>query len=171
MSTETLYPDGATFTLVNLTGAYTTVDDDPETSASDSDYLVATDQDAVTAMLVSFPTPTANPTTGTGVQIMRLRLRLTKAEPQNVNWEIREGTNVRQSGSLSVTSTSFAAYSIPWDAANLGTADGSLVALYVVGGAAVGTSRHSWECSALAWYATYSSGVVEQGKPLLFWCG
>ena len=170
MSTETLYPDGATFTLVNLTGAYTDVDDDPETSASDADYLVATDIDAVTAMLASFPTPTDDPTTGSGVQIMRLRLRLTQNAPQNLNWEIREGTNVRQSGSVSVTSTSFAAYSIPWDAANLGTADGSLVALYVVGGQAVGASKHAWECSALAWYET-SGGAVEQGKPLLFWCG
>jgi hypothetical protein len=168
MATEVLYPDGVVFALTNLSGAYTDIDDDADTSASDSDFLSAT-SDALSDLRASFPTPTGNPTTGTGVQNFKFRLRLTQNAPQNVTVELREtGGGSLQSTTISVTSTAFATYTFSWDAANLNTADGSAVEIYITGGSSSGppSGRWTWEISALEWNVDYVAGSIETFTPV-----
>jgi len=159
MATQVLYPDGYVFTLVLLSGAYTAIDDDADTSASDADYLSSTGT-GTTSLYASFQAPVSNPTTGTGVQNFRFRARLTANAPKSLNWELREtGGFVRQSGTVSIASTSWATYTVAWDAANLSDADGAEVQFYLSGGfgGTPPSSRWSWEISALEWNVTYAA--------------
>lgn len=173
MTTQVLYPDAATAT--GLTGTVADIDDDADSSTSDVDYLSSSGA-AVCVLIASFPTPSGNPTTGAEVQNFRFRARIkgNAGPPQSLTWRLYNDANATlQSGTVSITSTSFATYTVSWDAANLDVADGSSVRIYLAGGKATNpsSSQWSWEISALEWNVTYSSGVVEQGKPLLFWCG
>lgn len=168
MASETQRPDGSRFDLSNLTGAYTDVDDDPD--SPDGLWLAGGDDGTDTICTASFPTPTGNPTTGAGLQEFRVLCRkfITGGTDPTLDIAVYEnGTLVSTiSTGTSITSESGQVVAATWDATILGTADGSLVEIRVTGQRSGGSpgDRRSVEFGALEWNVTYDAG----GGPALF---
>ena len=163
MPTETQRPDGATYILTALTGAYTLIDDDPDSSGLD--FVVADGNGVNTAALVGFPTPTGNPTTGANKQEFRIQVREFDAGQTGTPkarielWE--NGVLIRAGSDVNVTSQD-QVIAFTWDASELGTADGSLVECNFVGTKAGGspTTKSSTDLGAVEWNVEYSAGAA-----------
>ena len=134
MVSERQSPDGTTFTLVELTGAYTTVDDDPD--SPDGEWLIASGNNVNTSVLASFPTPTGTPTVGADLQEFRVLVRQfdegQTGTPQ-ARIELWENGALVRAGTDTDVTVGGVVLSFTWNANELATADGSLVECKVVG--------------------------------------
>jgi len=161
--TERQSPDGATFVLTELTGAFTDVDDDPD--SPDGNWLLATGNNVNTAVEASFPTPTGNPTVGADLQEFRVLVRQYdegQTGTPDARIELWENGVLVRAGSDTAVPVGGVVLSFTWNANELGTADGSLVEVNVVGtksGGAPG-ARNTVEVGAIEWNVEYSAGVV-----------
>lgn len=160
-ATERLAPDGETFTLTQLTGAYTDVDEDPD--SHDNNYLNATGNNVNTAVLASFPTPTGNPTVGADLQEFRVRVHQfdegQTGTPQ-ARIELWENGVLVRAGTDTDVTTGGVVLSFTWNANELATADGSQVECNVVGTKSGGSpsARNSVEVDAIEWNVDYTAG-------------
>lgn len=125
MATETLVPD-ALLTSTNLSGGLSAIDTD------DTTWLTADSNNANSICIVSFPTPTGNPTTGAGLQNFTVKYRVT-ANATSTTFDVYLlESGVRLNGGAAIdswtsTSTTEVTREVSWDASLLGTADGSAV--------------------------------------------
>ena len=164
-NTERQSPD-AIVTQTNLTGTITNIQDDPD--SPDGNWWTA-GVNVSTIAHISFPTPTGNPTTGAGLQEFRILLRKTATNngktDDTYTIHLYEDGVLRQStiASGGNTPTGGVVVSATWDAANLTSADGSGVEVYIsttpeAGGAP--TSRGSIEVGAVEWNVDYTTGYL-----------
>lgn len=134
MVNERKSPDGQTFTLVELTGAYTDVDDDPD--SPDGLWLPASGNNVDTSVLASFPTPTGNPTVGADLQEFRVLVRQFdegQSGTPTARIELWENGGLIRAGSDENVPQGGVVLSFTWNANELSNADGSLVECKVVG--------------------------------------
>ena len=158
MAIERKSPD-ALLVSTNLTGSITVIVDDP--NLSEGDWLSATDETLDTVARVSFPSPSGNPTAGPGFQEFKFLSRLTSsASPCAYSVDLYEdGSLVGNLDSGTITSTTGQLITAVWDAADLGTADGSLVEAQITITANVDTTG---EIGAIEWNVTYTpSGAAD----------
>lgn len=161
MALEQKAPD-ALLVQDNLTGAVTAIDEDPDTPGAD--WLAAVSNNVNSVCVVSFPTPTGNPRAGAGLQNFKWWARLTpNGTACTYNVYLRE-SGVRMNGGAaiatgSLTSTSGQLITATWDAALLGTADGSAVEaeLEVVKSGGAPSARTTGEVGAVEWNVDYST--------------
>ena len=137
------------------------VDDDPD--APDGNWTVAVSKLASTEMILSFPTPAGSPSVGPDLQEFRVQVRQFDTgqtgtpEARIELWEngllVRAGVNQPVVGAGQVLS-------FTWDAAELGTADGSLVEIRVVGTKAAGSGsvRNTVDIGAVKWIVVAGGG-------------
>jgi len=130
------------------------VDDDPD--APDGDWAVAIADTSDTEMILSFLTPAGSLRAGTDLQEFRVQVRQFNTGQTGIPearielWEngllVRAGVNEPVVGAGQVLS-------FTWDAAELGTADGSLVEIRFVGTKATGsiTVRNTVDIGAVKW--------------------
>lgn len=164
MATERLSPDALT-TQTGLTGTVAAIDEDPD--SPDASWLTTTNN-TNTVCHVTFPSPTGNPTTGAGLQEIKAWVRKTNhsTNPTAV-LDLYENGNLVATlvSSTTISSTTGQMLSGTWDAASLGTANGSLVEARVtgtVGGGSPG-NRASVEIGAIEWNVTYSTTAEARG--------
>lgn len=165
MPTEVQYPDAivssANYTTLNVAD----IDDPGWTSTADDDNVWGTwDGNGNTDCLVSFPTPSGNPTAGAGLQTLRALVRKNGGGATTTySLELWEGgalVSVLATGT--VTSTSGEVISGTWNATSLGTADGSAVECKVLQtGGGTGGGRAGIEVGAVAWDVTYTAAAKE----------
>jgi hypothetical protein len=167
-----------TFTLTALTGAYTDVDDDPD--SPDSSWLLADNNNVNTAVLGSFSTPTGSPTVGADLQEFRALVRQfdeAQAGTPEARIELWENGVLVRAGSDTSVPDGGVVLSFTWNANELGTSDGSLVECNVIGTKAGGSpsSRNTVEVGAFEWNVDYTTGdtdpptwdnLVESADPL-----
>ncbi len=160
MATETLYADG----LITQTGLVGSISD--INGVEDGVWLDWDDSTNQSILRTSFPTPTGNPTTGAGLQTFRLYLRKSGTgggDPTIGVMELREtggGTALQTitPSSTTITSTTGVAVTGDWDAANLGTVDGSAVELYITfdsGGG--GPNERGIDVDSVRWDVEYTA--------------
>jgi len=157
MATERQSPD-VLIVQTNLTGAVTDIDEDPDSPGADWLTYITNNVDTVTR--VSFPTPTGNPTVGADLQEFKIWVR-----KQNGTGTPTVAISLYENGVLvtelmaatNVTNSSGEIFSVTWNANLLGTADGSLVELYIYGDAVGGapSARATVEIGAVEWNVTY----------------
>lgn len=170
MAIETLQPDGSVFTLTNLSGAYTGVDEGVDTP--DGVWLTLGDDGTNSIVRASFPTPTGDPTIGANLQKFRLYVRVGTEAGGNtpaLDLAIREtggGTDLAVQTGISVTSYTGEVVEFTWDASVLGTADGSAVEIYAIGQRSGGgpSGRRSVEFDAIEWVADFTVGESRSGS-------
>jgi hypothetical protein len=152
-------PDGATFTLVKLTGTATDVDDDI-LNANDGLWLLLDGARDNTSALASFGTPTVPPS---GTQTFRVRVRKDDVgtSTPTVTMSLYENGILRQTGPVNtITSDDLAngmvfTWSLPSIETLLANGDGSGVELFVEGTAAgAGGGMRTVEIGAIEWMAT-----------------
>ncbi len=133
-ATESLYPTGQV-TWTNLDGSYLDIDDDPD--SPDGNWADAVSDSADVLAHVSFNTPSGNPTPGAGLQNFKIWARRSTAlSTPTIYADLYEGGVYVGHTSLtatSVTSDSGQLFTGTWDAASLGTPNGSAVEAYIYG--------------------------------------
>lgn len=164
MASERRAPD-ALLVQTNLSGVVGDIQDD--TDSPDANWLTAPGSNNETECRASFPTPTGNPTAGAGLQEFRALVRKTNhSTDPTVTLELYENGALVATlvSAQTVSSTSGVVIAGTWDASSLGTADGSLVEIRVVGTTGGGNpnNRASLEVGALEWNVEYTAG----GGPL-----
>lgn len=158
MATERKSPDEL-LVQTNLTGTLSDIQDDP--NSPDGNWLTYIANNVDTVCRVSFPTPTGNPTQGADLQEFKIWVRkqpgtgtptvtISLYENGNLVTELMAATNV--------TNSSGEIFSVTWNANLLGTADGSLVELYIYGNAVGGapSGRCTVEIGAVEWNVDYT---------------
>lgn len=153
MATETRVPDGL-LTQTNLNGSLTSINVD------DSTWLTASSNNADSIVIVSFPTPSGNPT---GAQNFTVKYRVT-ANARTVRFDaylLENGTRINGGTAIdswTSTSTAGATREVAWNASLLGTADGSLVELEVYATRSGGSpsARTAGEFQFIDWDINYS---------------
>jgi hypothetical protein len=160
MATERQPPD-ALLVQTNLSGALADIDEDPDTP--DGAWLTAISNNADSICVVSFPTPTGNPTVGAGLQEFKFWVRNT-ANNTAVTWDIylrESGTRLNGGAAIAtgtITSTTGQLKTATWNASLLGTANGSLVEAEFdatkTGGAP--SVRTTGEIGAVEWNVDYT---------------
>jgi hypothetical protein len=157
---ETLPPDqlvsSANYSTLNLAD----IDDDP---ASPDASFGTWDGNGDTSALIGFPTPTGDLTEGSGLQVFRAQIREAAGGGSNsVSWSLElweDGVLVSVLDTGTVTDTEIINGS--FDAASLGTADGSLVQAAIIqtdGGSGNPQQRNGLELGAVAWDVEYDEG-------------
>lgn len=134
MTNERKSPDGETFTLLELSGAYTDVDDDPD--SPDGNWLIASGNNVNTEVLASFPTPTGNPTVGADLQEFRALVRQFdegQSGTPTARIELWENGGLIRAGSDTPVPDGGVVLSLTWNANELANPDGSLVECKVIG--------------------------------------
>jgi len=134
MTNERQSPDGSTFTLVQLSGAYTDVDDDPD--SPDGDWLTASGNNVNTSVLASFPTPTGSPTIGADLQEFRVLVRQFdegQTGTPEARIELWENGGLVRAGPDTPVTPGGIVLSFTWNASELTISDGSLVECKLVG--------------------------------------
>lgn len=162
MADERQSPD-VILAITELTGLVGAIQDDPD--SPDGSWLVADNNNVNTAVRISVPTPTGNPTVGADLQEFRVLFRQFDEaqggtpEGRIELWEdgilIRVGADVGiPDGGLVVSFT--------WNANELANADGSLVEINVVGTKSGGSpgNRNSVEVGAVEWNVVYDVGAA-----------
>lgn len=125
MPSETLLPD-ALVSSSGTTGNFSSVDEGVD--AADGTSLTL--NGGTSTARFSFPTPSLPPKSGTGLQTFRVRARRLTASPNLGVYLAETGGGTTLLSTVTLTS-SFADYSVTWDAAALGTADGSAVEIHL----------------------------------------
>ena len=169
MATERLAPD-ALLTQTGLTGTLAAIDEDPD--SPDASWLT-TSNNTSTVCRVSFPTPTGAPTAGVDGQEFRVLLRKTN-HSTNPTYTVdlyENGSLVTNLvGATTLSSTTGVVVSAPWNAASLGTANGSLVEVQVTGTPGGGSpgNRASVEVGAVEWNVTYTPAATFKDAAVTF---
>lgn len=155
VSEETIAPNGiadsTNYTTLNLAD----IDEDPD---SPDGAWGTWDGNGDTICGVNFPTPSANPSGS--AQEFRVLIRKSASGGNDTTWalQLREG-GIQVGSNLATgttTSTTGEVVSGTWNAASLGTADGSAVQCYLVqtgGGGGAPASRRGVEVGAVEWNA------------------
>jgi len=165
MATERQSPD-VILELANLTPnnvAY--IQDDPD--APDGNWLTAIANNTASICRTSFPTPTGNPTQGAGLQEFKCWVRKMGGTGTPTAWlELYEdGWLITAGTPVDITNLVGQMITLSWDAALLGTPDGSLVECRLnstaVGGSPSG--RATIEDGAVEWNVDYSTGTTHTG--------
>jgi YD repeat-containing protein len=150
-------PLDAVVSSTNLSDATVAqLEDDPDDPAGT--WATATTVDDV-ELRVAFPTPALAPGAGAGLQEFRVLLRKDAAGGVDPTvdlelWEAGGGSALATLASaVPVSSESGQVVSVTWDAALLGTADGSVVELRIVGHASTGDpgDERAVEVGAVLW--------------------
>jgi len=132
MATETLFPTGLVSSNNYTSPALGNFNDDPDTT---TDYGTW-DGNGDTSALLSFDTPTGPPTTGSGLQEFRVAWRKSATGGNAATYSIElyeSGVQVAVLATGTIAdSTSKEIVSVTWDAASLGTADGSNIEILVL---------------------------------------
>lgn len=161
MATGRVVPD-AELSDVNLVASIIIDHDgDPD---SDSSVTAATGNNVSTEYGVDFPTPDGNPTVGAGLQEFRagvLEFDSGQTGTPQARIELWENGSLVRAG----TDTNVTVYqilSLPWNANELATPDGSLVQMKVIGTATGGspTVRNTINIGQFEWNADWVSGTV-----------
>lgn len=157
MATETLAPDALLASAGFSSCVLGDLTSDPD--AGDANWCVASSNNVNTATRTSFATPSANPNTGADLQEFRAEVRRTAgsgtADP-TVRIELWEnGALIRAGGETTITSDASQVIAFTWDAAELATADGSLVECKVVGTKSGGSpaKRSAVDVGGIEWNA------------------
>ena len=162
MAAETLRPDVQLSCVGLVTCDVLEHDEDPDVS---SVTIAATGNNVSTEYGVDFPAPSANPSTSADLQEFRAGVEefdsgQTGTPQARIElWEngalVRAGTNVN----VSV----YAVLSFTWDAAELATADGSLVQCKVIGTKSGGSpsSRNTVNIGHIEWNAEVDAGTTD----------
>lgn len=158
MAQERLAPD-AILAQTELSGAVAAIDDDPD--SPDADWLTASGNNVDTDVRVSFAAPADPPTTGAGLQEFRARVRQFdegQSGTPTARLELWENGALVRAGSDASVPDGGLTLAFTWDAAELGTADGSLVECKVVGTKSGGSpsTRNTVEVGAVEWNAETS---------------
>jgi hypothetical protein len=159
-ASERLPPDGVVFALVNLTGVYTEVDDDPDDP--DTEWLDASSNNVNTECRASFGTPASNLVVGADKQEFRALVRQedeTQSGTPNARIELWESGGLIRAGSDTPVPDGGVVLSFTWNASELaggGPYDGANVECKVVGTKTGGspTTRNTVEPGAIEWNAT-----------------
>lgn len=159
MATESKYPDGTVFALTNLTGAYTDVDDDPD--SPDANWLSATSDSTNSIVRASFPSPTGDLTSGAGLQEFRVLYRNSPTGKTADQLDIYLYENGAQVGSVLLSQPNPAdntVYSATWNAGDLSDISGVDVEIYIVTTADTSppTQVATGEVGAIEWNVTYT---------------
>ena len=162
MAITKYYPDGVTFTLSNLTGAYTDVDDDPE--SPDGLWLAGGDDGTDTTCTASIAPSGGRPNTGAGLQEIQIWVRqfTTGGTSPTVSVNVRENGTLRVNliVEASVTSSTGQLITGTWDYSSFTDVEGANVDVEIIGIASGGNpnNRRSVEVGAIAWVADYTVG-------------
>lgn len=159
MATERQAPD-AILLQTNLSGVVGAIQDDPD--SPNGNWLTASGNNANTDVRTSFPNPTGNPTVGVGLQEFRALVRQFDEGQSGTPtarielWE--NGILVRAAASDTPVPDGGVVLSFPWNANELGTANGSLVECKIVGTKSGGapSARNTVEVGAVEWNVDYS---------------
>jgi hypothetical protein len=162
MATETKVPDGL-LDQTNLNGAVGDIDEDPD--SPDGNWLTAQSNNADSICIVSFGTPSGDPTVGADLQEFRAWVRVT-ANASTTSWAIylrENGSRINGGTAIasgSTASTTGVIISATWNANLLGTADGSLVEceIYFTKTGGSPTNRTTGEVGAVEWNVDYTVG-------------
>lgn len=162
MSAETLIPD-AILAQTELSGVVGDIDDDPD--SPDGLWLIASGNNVNTDVRTSFGTPTGNPTVGVDAQEFRALCRQIDEDQTgqpDARIELWEDGSLVRAGDDETVPDGGVVVSFTWNANELGTADGSLVELKVVGTKSGGSpgARNAVEVGAVEWNAEVTSDVV-----------
>lgn len=135
------------------------IQDDPDTP--DLNWLVATSNNVNNSVRVSFPTPTGNPTVGADLQEFKAWVRQYdegQGGTPDVRLELWEDGVLIRAGSDEAVPDGGKLISFTWNANEIGTADGSLVQIMVVGTKSGGSpsNRNSIDVGAVEWNVEYS---------------
>lgn len=160
-ASETLAPD-AILAQSGFTPSCAVADIDDDPDSGDTNWCVATDDNTSVDVRVSFPSPSGNPTVGADLQEFRWQVRRTAGSGTGTPttraelWE--NGALVRAGSNENVTSDSGEVHSFTWNANELGTADGSLVEVNIIGTKTGGspTVRASIDVGAVEWNVEYT---------------
>ena len=159
MATETLAPDAVLVSTNYTTLNVGDIDEDPD--SPDATYGTW-DGTGNTVCSVSFPTPTGNPTGGASQEFRVLIRRNGATTATDWSLALYEGGSAvgaaLASGTLNDTDP--IVVSGTWDAASLGTADGSAVECRLTqtsGG--TGGARSGVEVGAVEWNVVYTAGI------------
>lgn len=130
---ERVLPNGIVTTGV-WSGTAADIDEDPFTYANDGE--LACNNVGTNTVRIQFATPSASPATGTDRQLFRVLTAYSQI-PDSVTFKLYENGVERATLSTTIEgadprlpSSGNRVVLIPWDAADLSTADGSLVELY-----------------------------------------
>lgn len=162
MAAERLAPDALAL-ATNLSGTVAAIQDDPD--SPDGAWLTTTSGGA-SDLRVTFPSPTGNPTTGAGLQNFRAQIRKNASGGNNCGWSLElweNGVSVSVLSTGTTASTTGEVIAGAWDAASLGTANGSLVEcrlLQTSGSGGSPSGRRYLETGAVEWNADYSLGSI-----------
>ena len=158
-ATERQSPDGL-LQQDNLTGTLADIDEDPDNP--DANWLTYITNNVDTVTRVSFPTPTGSPTVGADLQEFKIWVR---QQPDGAGADPTVSISLYENGALvaeimaatAVSSVTGQLFSATWNANLLGTADGSLVELYIYGDAVGGApgNRCTVEVGAVEWNVDY----------------
>lgn len=159
MAIETLVPN-VLEALSNLTGSVGDVNNGVDTP--DAVWLSEVDDELQTVARVEFVTPTGSPTVGVDKQKFRVWARRSTTaggnDPQlQINlWE-NDSFVATVMALADVTSLTGELFEATWDATLLGTADGSLVELHVIGARSGGApaNRRTVEFDEFEWVVDY----------------
>ncbi len=175
MATERQSPDAIAAQAGFASCAVTDIDDDPD--SPDGLWCVASGNNTNTDVRTTFPTPTGNPTVGADLQEFRVQVRQfdmgqTGTPTARIElWEngalVRAGSDVDVTGSGQVIS-------LPWNANEIATADGSLVECKVVGTKSGGSpgARNTVDVGAVEWNVDYSVGpTIVEGAAVISGAG
>ena len=164
MATETLRPAVAeTLSLSNLSGTYADIDDDPD--APDGNWLTASGNNVNVSARTTLATPTGNPTVGADLQEFRVQVRqfdVAQGGTPDARIELWENGSLVRAGSDIPVTGSGQVIAFTWNANELGTADGSLVEIMLVGTKSGGSpgNRNTVEVGAMEWNVVYDAGAT-----------
>lgn len=133
---------------------------DPD--SGDGNWCVASGNNTDTEIHCSFDTPTDNPTIGADLQTFKVEVRQFdggQSGTPDVRIELWEnGSLVRAGSAIPVTSASSQTVSFTFNANELGTADGSLVEIKVIGLRSGGgpTARNTIDTGGIQWEVEFS---------------
>lgn len=132
---ERVLPDGKTDVAGTWSGTAADVDESPY--AADANKNTCSGASSLTpAINYSFATPSTTPETGADLQLMRVKVSWTGDAPTGFSFELRDGVTSIEYLDFTVTGgnpqvTNGAVLLMPWDAADLVTANGSGVNLRI----------------------------------------
>jgi hypothetical protein len=158
-------PPDALLLQDNLTGNVTDIQDLPD--SPDANWLL-TDTNGASDLRVSFPTPDSPPTTGIDLQTFRVLVRKDAAGGNDPGYSLElweDGSSLEIVSTGAITTEDGIVIELPWDAVELGTADGSLVECRLVqtsGHTGNPSNRRYLEVGAVEWCV---DSTVEEPPP------
>lgn len=148
--------------LTAMTGVVADIDNDPD--SPDANWLVATGNNTNVLVRVSFAAPDGNPTAGADLQEFKAwvgQFDTNQTGDPNCRIELWENGVIVRAGSNVLITTAGQMVTFPWDASELGTADGTLVECVIVGTktGGSGAKRNTVNFNAVEWNADISAAA------------